>query len=309
MVRSSCIALVTILKAGVLGIIEFSTTEPINCSGIKLLLTGESSCQWRDYTCMPRYAHNPNNKEYRKETFKGCEIFLIYDEYVLGNETGNAVLLKPGLNAFRFSCGLPSDLPSSYKSDYGSIHFWIETVVFLGFPINSKYSEKISFHVVDSDDIDSNPFARDPISSEMSKSFFGILGKSEPMTTSVTLPRSCFASGEVVPLNISIKNKSGVGIKFITVEVIQLTTYSSQTPKSIQKVDETVLAKNAVNEIPNPDGEIMQLFMTLPELRPVKHCKIISTAFEFYVTLQMKGLHSYPTLKIPFEAVGRFQGQ
>merc|ERR1712061_218349 len=77
------------------------------------------------------------------------------------------------------------------------------------------------FTVLTPYDLNNNQDAQLPVNEKKDKTPTTLFGKSDPISATITIPRTGFVPGERMPLNAVILNQSNVKIKNTTLRIIQ----------------------------------------------------------------------------------------
>lgn len=131
-----------------------------------------------------------------------------------------------GTHIFEFQCRLPNQIPASFSSKEGSIHYYVEAVLDKPWRLNERI--KKSFCVTRNESINDFPELFTPIQQEKIKKFGILFWTSKPLLMSVTMPFSGFEPEEDLAFKIYYDNQSNVDVSQTKVEfrrVLKLTRF------------------------------------------------------------------------------------
>ena len=129
---------------------------------------------------------------------------------MFGAENADPIVVPAGVNKYGFTCKLPPQLPASFETPHGSIHYTIQTV--LDVPWDSQIKSETKFTVMSEVDLNLQPELKTPCESEEIVQFCCLFCKSDPLVVTVTIPFSGYTPGQHINVIINYNNKSTVEI-------------------------------------------------------------------------------------------------
>lgn len=280
---------------------------------------GIASCLWTKQA--DRYVGSGDNR--RRETYTanyvGKEVYLSQKHFLFGNEYDNAVQIASGTHAYQFECFLPAQLPASLRLPYGTISYEVEAILDIPWSFDKEF--KREFIVLRNDDFSNQPELMIPSKSEEIKKFCCWCCESDPLIVTVTLPKTGFLPGEVIPLTIDYVNKSDVEITETNIFLKQVVKYSwfvifqisfnkycnqflffSQTPEVEEKCEEEDILECHALGVGVKTTSKVDVKLDLPaHVLPTNknYCKVIEISYVLKVSTVPDGCHMDIEFLIP----------
>lgn len=284
------------------GCIDLITSKTSKFKVLKVIITGEAECKWRQFAVRP-YHKQKYRYHMKKLRCAGKETFYRFEKIIYGNESEELTKLKPGVKSFNFQFSLPNNIPGSFKSDFGFISYSIEAICIGDSFASIKQSPKLCFNLEHTSKENVELILKAPMSVEMSKCFSKIFGKTDPLTISVNVLENKLSVNGNISMNIAINNKSGIAIKRLKIKLVENTIYSGKERNNqTQKVKSNVSKEKIVNEIINGDKKL-DILMEVPLFKKANICEIIKFSYEIQVLVETEGFHSFPILKKSLEFI------
>ncbi len=179
------------------GKLMVSVDKPQKYHSIVVKLRGRANVHWTEHQ-----GHGWEVDYKNSETYVCVRAIL----WKLRNApTGN---LPIGEHCFPFSFQLPQNAPASFEGKCGHVRYEVEGRIFQSGVINSiiKSSPSIKANLYVRDAI--LPLYNDPITMEKSKRLRFFCFNSGFVSTSVSIPRTGFSPGEIIPISMHVDNQS-----------------------------------------------------------------------------------------------------
>ncbi|CAG9804949.1 unnamed protein product [Chironomus riparius] len=273
------------------GAIEITNEKNRSIKGITLKIEGFAKCKWTE--------HEGSGKHRRTIYYKGREDYISTFSYLIGSYNGEAIDLAEGVHKFNFICALPPQLPTSLESKYGYIRYQIKVEVER--PWKSDFKFCYAFTVLKPLDLNfENQSLKLPLKAEVSKSFFlGFSNKNLYMSAEV--PFCGYVSGQSAPVSVSINNESGVEVYEITIELMKIIYYNSDTPRMRTRRREEKVAMTKHQGVPAKKKGAAMGNLVIPAVPPTNTgtCRTIQVFYEILVTAKTSGMHRNLTVVLP----------
>ncbi|XP_048507013.1 arrestin domain-containing protein 17-like [Athalia rosae] len=227
-------------------------------------------------------------------TFSNEEIYLMENQLIFGNETGESELSE-GRHVFNFNCQLPNDLPCSFEEVFGKIRYSVRATI--DRPWKSEYVVKERLTVMSIFDLNTCALAGNPFTSENSKTFWG-----HPNSLSMTakIPVRGFVPGQTIRIKVTLRNRTDVQVKSLSTSLKQNLVFHSPRKSNPSKLS---LFKTD-HPIDNGYGDReFVVNVRIPALPPsyLQFCNIIDLRYQLNVYANVSGVHR--NLKVPMEII------
>lgn len=215
-----------ILYAGqdISGNVRVETKDEIKMRGIRLEAHGSASVRFSE-------PHGDGRRYY-----SCAETYVDFRTYLTGSEINPETILTAGVHAFPFSLALPTNLPSSFEGEHGSIRYRLKAVVNRIMRLDD--TTELPIIVIRTLDLNSEPEeVKRPIAIHYETPTVGCWVSLCCMrgTTDIELRRNkgCFVPGETMTLNGHVVNKSNTEISKTTINFMQETEYVVMTARGL----------------------------------------------------------------------------
>nr|XP_040222886.1 arrestin domain-containing protein 3-like [Anopheles coluzzii] len=286
----------------VTGVIELHLTKIKKVRGVCLLISGYSAVLWE-----AKVPDGPKNKKVKAQ-FKGREDFIKQKQYLAGSENGAGMQLPPNLVRYKFDFSIPPSAPTSMEGKYGHVRYLLQ--VTLERPWKFDHNFQQPFTVVCRADLNqSNEVLCIPTRAENMMTFYCGLCRSRPLMVSATTPKSGYAPGETIELEVFVQNSSKVTVSVIEIRWQKILKFTSQTrvigqtqiPKEESNVQYEVLE---VRKIPSIEGENDARFVESFVVGPVPstettHSRIVAVEYELALVVKPQASTKRMKLNIP----------
>jgi len=139
-----------------------------------------------------------------------------------------------------------------------------------------------------------------PLKAEVSKSFFlGFSNKNLYMTAEI--PFCGYVSGQSAPVSVSINNESGIEVSEITIELMKMFYYNSDTPRMRTRRREERVALTKHQGVPAKKKGAASGNLVIPAVPPTNTgtCRPVQVFYEILVTARTAGMHRNLTVVLP----------
>ncbi len=117
--------------------------------------------------------------------------------------------IQPGLYNYTFMVVIPEAAPSSVQEAHGSIRYNVRVKYDRPWAFDDEYVE--DFTVVCPIDLNLNPMLRNPAEKTITKEFGCCCCESDPMSFTISIPKTGFTPGEIIHLQAHINNPTSTG--------------------------------------------------------------------------------------------------
>ncbi|KAG5666807.1 hypothetical protein PVAND_014817 [Polypedilum vanderplanki] len=271
--------------------VEMNLTECVRINEITSKFIGYAKTEW-----------TVDISKYNLQTFTGRIDYLDKKIQVL-NEDSTAVDLSPGTHNFDFQFQLPENIPTSYKSKFGSIKYKIQVVINFSSLTKSELFFDLPFIVIHPINLNSiYPSLNEPIKVELAKKFNFNLASSD-LNMMVVVPQGGYVAGQAIEVLVQIENLGRTRVKYVKIALRKISKYSCQLPKPLNKTSTEVLIKEVIyNEIPSKSKRDFLRSIFIPPVPPnIENCDLINVSYELKVKAKTIGWNKSPALKIPIK--------
>lgn len=273
-----------------------TSTRQTTFKSLKLVIVGESSCEWKKFSILQWRSHK-YKFHIARDTLTGREL-LINQTFPVFDNTKTSC---EGSKSFEFSCDLPPNIPPSFNEKYGNIRYTIKASLEEENSEATISSDSVSFDVIHSAHPNHSFVFKTVPSLEVKRSFKSCSRNSRSLQIIVGMPNTSFQSGDCVPIAVHVENQSGVEVKEISVSLVKLTTYRSQRTKIAEKTQVEVVLSEFFSRQAIREQDDIEAIVKIPALMPIFSSLIINVAYEFHVCVKMSCSNTFPKIKIPLE--------
>lgn len=256
-------------------------------SGLRLIVEGEASCRWSE------------GGGRRTTNYSGEQKYLNSVNYLFGSKEGENIEVPAGIHTYNFVCHLPKPIPYSVEGQFGHVRYKIDAN--LDIPWALDLHAKLPFVVVRHDDLKEYPELSLPIESEEVKVFCCCWCKSEPLIIKVRLPRTGYALGEKIPVNVEIINRSSTNVVETTYAIKRVDRFKSTSPEKEKELKEKVFSSSSQGAKAGETVSFKEL-VKIPMILMTSNsrfCKIFQISYELKFTAETDGMSMSPEIHIP----------
>lgn len=193
--------------------------------GMYFKVYGVACCHWTE--SQSRTTGSGENRRTTNHTvhFRGENVYLNTKTYLFGYDGAPAVEIPSGTHRYNFALQLPPLLPASFEATHGHIRYDIEAVLDVPWGFDREF--KLQFTVLrNNDDLNHDPLLRIPCQMEDITTFCCFCCQSAPLIMTVNVPRTGFAPGQNIPININFVNKSDVDVTRTKINLKRIIRYN-----------------------------------------------------------------------------------
>ncbi|KAL4704454.1 hypothetical protein ACJJTC_019553 [Scirpophaga incertulas] len=270
------------------GRIEYVFDSPKKVRGIHVKFKGEAHTEW----CESKQEENAQGTTESSDTMHtGHEEYFQYSYYLLGSNTGSEIEIPAGKQTYNFTFTLPPVLPSSFEGECGYVRYTVK--VTLDRPWKFDQETKMAFTVINALDLNLNPSYKDPIHMQLEKTFCCFCCASPPLSVDVRAPVSGYCSGQVIPIQVDIENKSNVQLDMVKVFLRKVVNYRATSPTTATKKTKHVILTIDVCNAPAGTTKHCNMSFEVPPLPPsnLVNCNIIDLDYDLKVECVVSGMH------------------
>ncbi|CAJ0597258.1 unnamed protein product [Cylicocyclus nassatus] len=151
------------------------------------------------------------------------KVVYIKEETVVWTAPHGAEVLNAGSHKFPFAFTLPENCPPSFESSYGYIRYLIKLE--LDRPWFFNTTDKKLFTVIPVFDLNATPQMIEPITGVKANNLGVALFKHGKVTMEYEIPKSGFAPGEMIVVNLKINNESTKVVTRARVKLMENSRY------------------------------------------------------------------------------------
>ncbi|CAK9825486.1 Arrestin domain-containing protein 17 [Anthophora retusa] len=223
------------------------------------------------------------------QTVSAHEEYFETKYYLVGSASGGEIEIQSGEHKFPFQCVLPSNLPSSFESDFGHVRYTVKAT--LDRPWKFDQEVKSPFTVVSPLDLNQEPRASEKVQEEMSKTFCCLCCGTPPLTVTYSLPVRGYVPGQSTPVRVIVENLSGVTVDTVKLILCKIVTLRATTPTTDTKTEEIVVAEVGKGPVEGGATVDYEQKLDIPPLPPsnLTNCGIIDVEYNLKVVACVSG--------------------
>lgn len=223
------------------------------------------------------------------QTVSAHEEYFETKYYLVGSASGGEIEIQSGEHKFPFQCVLPTNLPSSFESDFGHVRYTVKAT--LDRPWKFDQEVKSPFTVVSPLDLNQESRASEKIEEEMSKTFCCLCCGTPPLTVNYSLPVRGYVPGQSMPIKVNVENHSGVTVETVKLILCKMVTFRATTPTTDTKTEEIVIAEVGKGPIEGGGIADYEQKLDIPPLPPsnLTNCGIIDLEYNLKVVACVSG--------------------
>ncbi|XP_014367457.2 arrestin domain-containing protein 17 [Papilio machaon] len=270
------------------GRIEYVFDSPKKVRGIQVQFKGEAHTEWRE---SKEESDDQGKSQTTDTTHSGNEEYFQISYYILGSNSGSEIEIPAGKQVYNFTCALPPVLPSSFEGQHGYVRYTIKVI--LDRPWKFNQETKIAYTVINALDLNLNPSYKEPIHMQMEKTFCCFCCTSLPLSVDVRAPVSGYCSGQVIPIQIDVENKSNVELTLVKLFLRKVVTYRATSPSTATKKTKEVILTIQQGPVAAGATNHWSLTMEVPPLPPsnLVNCSIIDLDYDLKAECEVPFMH------------------
>ncbi|CAH1241930.1 arrestin domain-containing protein 17-like [Branchiostoma lanceolatum] len=274
------------------GQVHLELNEDMKMRGVKLLMKGSARCRWVVSTGKTTVVYT------------GREVYFENTMTLWGPgqaETGDTPVLPAGQHTYPFQYQLPSaGLPTSFESCYGYVRYFAEAIIDRPWKFDKK--TKRAFTVLDMYDLNEDPNALTPSTTQDSKRLgFGPFA-SDPIEVQIQTDRGAYCPGETVRFSGTLKNGSKTEIKETTVQLRSKATCVATSPHKDRRRQRKTLSEIKALGCKAKDAvDLSGIALPIPAIPPSsqRYCNIIDVEYKIKFVVNIPGLHTDLEVEMP----------
>ena len=192
-----------------------------NVKNVQIKLFGFGDVYWTEKEGKTRRSNDNEGYEHYTETVN----YKNHEEYISTKCLLHQGPLGAGKHNFPFSFVIPPNLPNSFEGKYGHVRYFVEAKLERSgfFTFDKKQKQFVTINSIC--DLNSMPNAEKPQTNSNFKTFGFLFWKSEPLSSTLTIPRYGYTSGENIQISAVIENMSNKRINSTKARLYQDVTF------------------------------------------------------------------------------------
>ena len=266
-----------------------------NIKNIQIKLSGLGNVHWTERKPKTRKSSDGQTNEHYYETVH----YKNHEEYITDKFLLHQGPLGAGKHNFSFSFVLPPKLPCSFEGQYGHVRYFIEAKLSRSgfFTFDKRQKQFITINSIC--DLNSTPGAEKPQTNSNTKTFGVLFWKSEPLSTTLTIPRYGFTSGENIPISAIIENQSNRKMNQTKALLYQKVTFRATNGTKDTEIIVREIRKNGLgaHSFDSWEGESM----LIPAIPPsgLGGCRIIDISYRLEFVVVPGGIGYDLSVSVP----------
>ena len=266
-----------------------------NVKKIQIELHGLGNVHWTEQKAKTRKSSDGQRYEHYSEIVH----YKNHEDYISDKLLLHQGPLEAGKHNFSFSFVLPSNLPSSFEGQYGHVRYYIKAKLCgSGFCSLKKTLQSIT--IVSICDLNSIPGAEKSKTNSNTKTFGVLSLQSEPLSTTLTIPRYGYTSGENIPISALIENQSNIKMNQTRALLYQNVTYrATNGTKDTQKLIREIRKNEQIgaHSFCSWEGELM----LIPVIPPsgLGGCQMIDISYRLEFVVVPSGFGNNLSISVP----------
>ncbi|XP_053973989.1 arrestin domain-containing protein 17 [Hylaeus volcanicus] len=229
--------------------------------------------------------------QYREgtQTVTGHEEYFETKYYLVGSASGGEIEIQSGEHKFPFQCVLPTNLPSSFESDFGHVRYTVKAI--LDRPWKFDHEVKSPFTVVLPLDLNLESRASERVQEEMTKTFCCLCCATAPLTVNYSLPVRGYVPGQTMPIKLNVENASSVTVDTVKLILCKIVTFRATTPSTDTRTEEIVVSEVGKGPVEGGGSADYEQNLDIPPLPPsnLANCGIIDLEYNLKVVACVSG--------------------
>ncbi|GAB6023916.1 hypothetical protein CHUAL_008649 [Chamberlinius hualienensis] len=198
--------------------------------------------------------------------------------------------LSSGEYEYPFSQVLPSDLPSSFEGDSGSVRYTCSSHISVPWKFDPKC--KTAFTIMEVVDLNTLPGIEKPCGGQSAKTLGFLCFKSGSITAAMSLDKQGYVPGESINIQAEINNSSDIDISDTTATLICVIVYRSGIHTKLDK-QEICQVKKGITQ-PHSKIQWTDQKLLIPPIPPTRVgsalCKLVNLEYFVEFTVDPGGL-------------------
>lgn len=206
--------------------------------------------------------------------------------------------IYPENNTFEFAFSLDAHLPSSFKGKYGKIKYYIEFIVHLPWRFDELFT--IPLNVQHAVDLNAQLHALQPYQHQQTR-VIGML-HSGPVSLHVYAPRRGCATGDRLPIQVIVTNRSSTHVDRVQFTLVQLIEYHSTSPARYMRTESVRVLRKVAGGVDKKAEQKYEHVLEIPDDLPATRSGqgIINIRYEIRVEAKLTGLYRSLVDTMPF---------
>lgn len=188
-------------------------------------------------------------------------------------------------------------LPSSFKGTYGKIKYGMEFTIDRKWKLDKTY--KVPLTIMKSLDLNFDPYARVPQQKQLTRNV-GLI-HSGPISLHVYIPRSGYACGEKLPIQVIVSNNSSTHVEKVKFSLRKIVDYHSKAPARSTKQEIVRILKKEACGVNKKSEQKYEHLLDVPELSASdkQASNIIHISYDIVVEVKVSGLYKNLIESVP----------
>lgn len=199
--------------------------------------------------------------------------------------------------SYNFRFDLNHMLPSTFKGSYGKIKYEMEFTIDRKWKLDKTY--KVPLTIMKSLDLNFDPYARVPQQKQLTRNI-GIIS-SGPISLHVLIPRTGFAHGEKLPIQVVVTNNSSTHVDKVKFTLRKIIDYHSKAPTRSTKQEILKILKKEAGGVSKKSEQKYEHLLDVPELASSdkQSSNIIHISYDIVVEVKISGLYKNLIESVP----------
>ncbi|XP_070494892.1 arrestin domain-containing protein 3-like [Chironomus tepperi] len=239
-------------------------------------------------------------KRGRTRTYEGTEIYLNTTDHIFGQEDGPELELLAGIHKYEFACQLPQHLPYSVSLKYAEISYYVEVLLDTSWKFDQEI--KIPIHIIPHEDLNLYKNLKVSQTFEITQCTCSILCIPGSLMMTAHLPRTGFAVGHDVIIDIDYINKSHINVTATKVTLYRKIQYISQKPsRKIKTEKQVVLEASSVGVKAGITHSFGMSFKIPTDMlcSNKEHCKSACISYIMRIEAVFSSYYPNPEVRLP----------
>ncbi|CAH2269400.1 jg16426 [Pararge aegeria aegeria] len=260
------------------GKVNFELNSPLHIFAIDAVFLGQGNVEWTEVQ-VETYGHVRRDKHLK---YVGREEYFNYAQRL---SQGPSVL-QAGSHSIPFSYSIPYTCPSSFKGEKGQVTYTVTVYIIHQDGVTKEIIET-EFNVIDPLNLNTgSPDIKNPLVMEFDQVMScQCFCASNPLSVTVRLPAQGVCPGQVVPVTVSVRNRTSVELVKIVFAITSRERYRSQQPPSEYEPPEEVLTTLKRGPVLAHTTRDFVFQLAVPDFLPpnMDQCNIIDIGYFFKV--------------------------
>lgn len=180
-------------------------------------------------------------------------------------------------------------LPSSFRGSYGKIKYVMEFTIDRKWKLDKTY--KVPLTIMKSLDLNFDPYARVPQQKQLTRNI-GLI-HSGPISLHLLIPRTGFACGEKLPIQVIVTNNSSTHVDKVKFTLRKIIDYHSKAPARSTKQEILKILKKEAGGVNKKSEQKYEHLLDVPELpsSDKQSSNIIHISYDIVVEVKISGLY------------------